>query len=132
MLGHYLLGRQLATRDPELAAKRLAQACPLVGESGAGPEAIFIKECLRLLGETAYLAGDLTTASVAFTNLELRPERPAGDPPNDYYLRTAERLRAQDFLERIAWKVRTSLATPSDDSSGRTSPHDRAQVPPRQ
>ncbi|HEY5284035.1 MAG TPA: hypothetical protein VIM14_14680, partial [Polyangia bacterium] len=55
-------------------------------------DSLFFKECRRLLGESAYLAGDLATARTAYTWLSEHAEG------------TADRLRAQDFLQRIAWK----------------------------
>jgi hypothetical protein len=92
-LGPYLVGRQLATRDARLALPHLADACPFIGNAKAVPlDTTFFKECRRLLGESAYLAGDLTTAREAYTWLAEHAER------------ESDRLRAQDFLERIAWK----------------------------
>jgi hypothetical protein len=93
-LGPYLLARQLATRDPKLAIPLLANACPFIDTQMASPlDATFFKECRRLLGETAYLAGDLRTAREAFAWL--------GEQGN----RQADRLRARDYLERVAWKA---------------------------
>ena len=92
-LGPYLVGRQLAARDARLALPHLAQACPL-GDTHeeVSLDALFFKECRRLFGESAYLAGDLTTAREAYTWLaELADQE-------------SDRLRAQDFLERIDWK----------------------------
>jgi hypothetical protein len=84
-----------------------------------GPlEPVFLKECRRLLGESAYLSGHLSDARAAFDWLSRNADH------------TADRLRAQDFLERIAWK--TSMVAPSDDSGGTTMAHGRSQVPPRQ
>jgi tetratricopeptide (TPR) repeat protein len=113
-LGPYLVGRQLAVRDPKLAVDHLESACPFAERPKENPvEAIiprecrpwiiapreetrldstFFKECRRLLGESAYLAGDLSTARAAYTWLSEHAEG------------TADRLRAQDFLQRIAWK----------------------------
>ena len=118
--GTYLVARQLATRDPKLAAGQLWNACPLAEPTkedhldnlvptgcrrwmvthpqGEEPlEPVFVKECRRLLGETAYLAHDLQTARAAFTWLV------------SHATNEADRLRAADFLQRIAGKN----ATPS-------------------
>ena len=92
-LGPYLVGRQLAARDAKLALPHLTQACPPGGTHEEGAlDALFIKECRRLLGESAYLAGDLSTARAAYTWLSEHADH------------EADRLRAQDFLQRIAWK----------------------------
>jgi hypothetical protein len=93
-LGAYLVGRQLVFRDPKLAAPYFATACPL---DGTPPEvaldATFLKECRRQWVESTYLAGDLLAARAAATWL-------AGHADHE-----ADRLRAKDFLARIAWKV---------------------------
>jgi len=92
-LGPYLVGRQLAGRDPALALPHLRTAC---GE--ASPEEWqplppdFRRECLRLTMLAAYRTGDLARASTAARSLDAE----ATDE--------AERLRAQDFLARIAWR----------------------------
>ena len=92
-LGPYLVGRQLAARDAKLALPHLADACPSTTTRKAIPlDTLFLKECRRLLGESAYLAGDLTTAREAHAWLAEHAED------------EADRLRAQDFLQRIAWK----------------------------
>ena len=92
-LGPYLLGRQLAIRDAKLALPYLAEACPFIPmQKPFALDALFFKECRRLLGESAYLAGDLTMAREAYAWLAEHAER------------EADRLRAQDFLQRIAWK----------------------------
>jgi hypothetical protein len=92
-IGPYLVGRQLAGRDAKLALPHLAEACPLFLAHQSVPlDDLFFKECLRLLGESAYLAGDLSTAREAQTWLAEHAER------------EADRLRALDFLQRIAWK----------------------------
>ena len=119
--GPYLVGRQLATRDPKLAVVLLDEACPTIRSAMARPlETVFYKECRRLLGETAYIAGDLSTPSMTFFDLAR------------YATREAERLHAEDFLERIRWKAKTMMPPPSDESDGTTTPHDRSQVPARQ
>jgi tetratricopeptide (TPR) repeat protein len=93
-LGPYMLGRQLAFRDPKLALPPLLAACPL--EPAAGTTAItvpltaaFRTECHRLVGEAAYRAGDITTSRKAWQRLH-------DDAPT-----LAEKLRATDFLERL-------------------------------
>jgi hypothetical protein len=92
-LGPYLVGRQLVNRDAKLALPQLAAACPFVAPPKRVPlEGIFFKECRRLLGEAAYLVGDLSTAREAQTWLARHAER------------ESDRLRANDFLQRIAWK----------------------------
>ena len=92
-LGPYLVGRQLAGRDPHLALAPLAQACPLDGAALAVPlEPAFLKECWRLYGESAFLAGDLALARRIYEALR------------DQASLQADRLRANDFLERIAWQ----------------------------
>ncbi len=92
-LGPYLVGRQLARRDAKVALPQLAEACPFAGHGKPLPlDPLFFKECRRLLGESAYLAGDLATSRAAYTWLAEHAEH------------EADRLRAQDFLQRIAWK----------------------------
>jgi hypothetical protein len=92
-IGPYLVGRQLAGRDAKLALQHLTEACPLFPAHKPVPlDGLFFKECRRLLGEAAYLAGDLSTAREAQTWLAEHAER------------EADRLRALDFLQRIAWK----------------------------
>ncbi|HEY5283176.1 MAG TPA: tetratricopeptide repeat protein, partial [Polyangia bacterium] len=92
-LGPYLIGRQLANRDAKLALPYLAAACPFVAPPEAIPlDALFFKECRRLLGESAYLAGDSSTARAAFAWLSEESDS------------EADRLRARDYLQRIAWK----------------------------
>ena len=119
-LGPYLLGRQLAMRDPKLAVLRLDDACPMIKSSMAHPlDAIFFKECRRLLGESAYLAGDLSIASAAYFWLAQNANH------------EADRLRSGDFLERIRWKNETMTPSPTGPSGDTSSPLDRTQVPPR-
>jgi hypothetical protein len=92
-LGPYLVGRQLAGRDAKLALTPLAQACPLDGPAPAVPlEPTFVKECRRLYGESAFLAGDLALARRIYEALR------------DQATLEADRLRANDFLERIVWQ----------------------------
>jgi len=93
-LGPYLMGRQLAWRDPQLALARLSEACPLAGPGRAMPlEPVFAKECRRLSGEAAFLAGDLALARQSYQDLLAHATL------------ESERLRATDFLERIAWQA---------------------------
>jgi hypothetical protein len=92
-LGPYLVGRQLTWRDPRLAAAQFAAACPLPEGGSAVPlDAVFLKECRRQWGESAYLAGELEAARAATTWVVEHADR------------EADRLRARDFLARIAWK----------------------------
>ncbi len=92
-LGPYLVGRQLAGRDPHLALAALARACPLDGPGLAVPlEPAFAKECRRLYGESAFLADDLPLALRIYEGLR------------DQATLESDRLRASDFLERIAWQ----------------------------
>ena len=121
-LGPYLLARQLVTRDPKLAVAHLHAACPFDEAPMAAPlDPTFLPECRRLLGETAYLSGEFSTARAAFTWLAEHADR------------EADRLRAQDWLERIAWRTAqpTPILQPPGPTDGTTSPHDRTQVPPR-
>jgi hypothetical protein len=93
-LGPYLVGRQLSWRDPGLAAAYFATACPFAEGGLAVPlDGVFLKECRRQWGESAYLAGDLTTARAGAAWVAEHAER------------EADRLRARDFLSRIAWKA---------------------------
>jgi hypothetical protein len=94
-LGPYMVGRQLSFRDPKLALAPLRKACPLDDGAAAVPLGpVFTAECRRLLGEAAFRAGDLDTSAVAWERL-----RQEGASVGD-------RLRAGDFLERIAWQRR--------------------------
>jgi tetratricopeptide (TPR) repeat protein len=93
-LGPYLLARQLAWRDPHLALPLIARACgnasPAAGRIPLPP--LFARECLRMTGETAFRAEDFPRSRAAYQRLR-------DEAPNE-----AERLRANDFLERIAWE----------------------------
>ena len=93
-LGRYLVGRQLAWRDPSLAVAPLIEACPLTGPGTSVPlQPAFAKECWKNLGESAFVAGHLALARqvtehlLATVTLE------------------SDRLRAKDFLERITWQA---------------------------
>jgi hypothetical protein len=90
-LGPYLLGRQLAGRDPLLAIPYLRNACE-PGSPGVPLAADFQRECLRLTMLAAFRAGDLQRSHVAATSL-------GASAPDE-----AERLRAADFLARIEWR----------------------------
>jgi len=92
-LGAYLVGRQLSNRDPRLAMPQFAAACPFTAPAPEAPlDPVFLKECRRQWSESAYLADDLGAARGAATWLVEHSER------------EADRLRAADFLARIAWK----------------------------
>jgi len=101
-LGPYLIGRQLATRDPLLALPYLRNACEpdaasarAGGTEPAGAEVLgqdFARECLRMTALAAFKLGDLQRSQAAAAALR----RSATDE--------AERLRADDFLARIAWR----------------------------
>jgi len=90
-LGPYLVGRQLASRDAWAALPPLRRACepPLL----AHPlDATFSRECERLLVLSAYRAQQWDVATRA------------ADSWREGAATQAERLRAQDFLARIAWR----------------------------
>jgi hypothetical protein len=100
-LGSYLVGRQLGWRDPKLALAPFGQACPFEGpEKPVALLPAFAKECRRSTGEAAYLAGDLALARQSYEALLANAKL------------EAERLRAKDFLERIAWQSAQPAATP--------------------
>jgi hypothetical protein len=90
-LGSYLVGRQLAFRDPRLALPHLRAACQ--GEFPGKPLSIdFRRECQRMTMLAAYRAGDLA--------LGYQAARALADESSD----EAERMRAADFLARITWR----------------------------
>jgi hypothetical protein len=91
--GRYLLARQLSWRDPRLGLPILARACP-PGEDRPPLTPLFLRECRRMTGETAFRAGDLALSRATYQLLEK-----TGD-------NEAERLRARDFLARIEWEER--------------------------
>jgi hypothetical protein len=96
-LGPYMLGRQLAFRDPKLALPPLAEACPLDG-SAEKPKPLpplFRAECHRLIGEAAFRAGDFVTSARAWEAHAAAAEKSGT---------IGDRLRARDFLARIAWE----------------------------
>jgi len=88
-LGPYLVGRQLATRDPQLALPYLRAASD--GSGGVPLISDFRRECERLVMLAAFRLGDLARSGAAADWLRAN----ATDE--------AERLRAGDFLARIAW-----------------------------
>ncbi|HEX2657213.1 MAG TPA: hypothetical protein VHU40_03030, partial [Polyangia bacterium] len=88
-LGAYLLGRQLASRDPLLALPYLRNACEPAG-AGAPLAPDFQRECLRMTALAAFRLGDLARSHAALTAL-----RAASSDD-------AEHLRVDDFLARIA------------------------------
>ena len=95
-LGPYLVGRQLLSRDAAHALPYLGRAC---GEDpAAGPaapdEALpsdFVRECRRMTADAAYRVGDFARARAALRKMMEGAER------------EAERARARDMMERIAW-----------------------------
>lgn len=92
-LGAYLVGRQLTYRDARLATPRFAAACPLDGSTyRVQLDDTLVKECRLQWTESAYLAGDFPAARNAATWLF------------EHAQREADRLRARDWLARIAWK----------------------------
>jgi hypothetical protein len=92
-LGPYLLARQLAWRDPRLALPQIDRACPQRPSAVARPlPPLFGRECLRMSGEAAFRAEDFARSRAAYQRLR------------DEAKNEAERLRAADFLERIAWE----------------------------
>ena len=90
-LGPYLVGRQLASRDPRLALPFLRAACepPIAGRL---LDSDFRRECQRMTILAAYRAGDLGRSRAAAEALR-------ADAPDE-----AQRLRVGDFLARIAWR----------------------------
>ncbi len=90
-LGPYLVGRQLVTRDPQLALPYLRAASEAGKERPALPPD-FERECLRMTMLAAFRVGDLVRSHAAAAAL-------AAAAPNE-----ADRLRAGDFLARIAWR----------------------------
>jgi tetratricopeptide (TPR) repeat protein len=93
-LGPYLLGRQIAYRDPQLALDLLESACPLAGGTPRPKPLVpvFIKECHTLVADGAFRAGDLTRSKLALDRLR-------ADADSE-----ADRLRSEDLLERIEWE----------------------------
>jgi hypothetical protein len=98
-LGQYLVGRQLAPRDPRQSLRFLRAACgaPAAGQAarpGGRPlTPDFRLECHRLTMIAAYRAGDFALSRSAATALKEEAEE------------AAERMRAEDFLARITWRL---------------------------
>jgi tetratricopeptide (TPR) repeat protein len=95
-LGPYLLGRQIAYRDPRLSLDLLEKACPLAGGTPLPRPLlpIFVKECHALVSESAFRAGDLERSQLALDRAVAGAET------------AADRLRALDFMERVEWEKR--------------------------
>ena len=92
-LGPYLIGRQLATRDPRLALPFLRAACEQPNANTGSPLGTdFRRECQRMMILAAYRTGDLARSRAAAEALR-------AEAPNE-----AQRLRLGDFLARIAWR----------------------------
>jgi hypothetical protein len=92
-LGPYLIGRQLLTRDPAHALPYLRRACD-EDDSPPAPIALapeLVRECRRMIADAAYRVGDFPRARAALG-------RQLTDAASE-----AERLRALDMIERIAW-----------------------------
>lgn len=97
-LGPYLVGRQLADRDPRLALRHLRAACEAPSDSERVAHPLppdFGRECLRLTALAGYRAGDLDVARAAAVALGRASEE------------VAERMRAADLVARIDWKRAT-------------------------
>jgi hypothetical protein len=88
MLGPYLVGRQLLTRDAARALPHLARAC-----DGREPELPpeFMRECRRMIVDAAYRIGDFARARAAL-------DRAVAEANGE-----ADRLRALDMRERVDW-----------------------------
>jgi hypothetical protein len=88
LLGPYLVGRQLLTRDPARALPYLAHAC-----DGREPELPpeFVRECRRMIVDAAYRIGDFPRARAAL-------DRMVAEANGE-----ADRLRAMDWRERVDW-----------------------------
>jgi len=104
-LGPYLIGRQLLLRDAAHALPYLRRACeaddPPQGAPAPTDQTLppdFLRECRRLTADAAYRVGDFPRARAALQHLL------------DGADREAERARAADLLERIAWAERQPRA----------------------
>jgi len=87
------VARQLSWRDPRLALPQLERACPEEPAPAAKSlPPVFVRECLRMTGEAAFRAEDFPRSRAAYQRLR------------DGAKNEAERLRAEDFLERIGWE----------------------------
>lgn len=90
-LSSYLLARQLTWRDPRLALPAIDAACGPSSDAKVPLPALMQRECKRMMGESAFRAGDLARAQSAYEHL-------AAEATSE-----ADRLRAHDFLDRIIW-----------------------------
>jgi hypothetical protein len=90
-LGPYLVGRQLAFRDPRSAMPRLRVACE-GSFAGRALQTDFRRECLRMTMWAAFRSGDLGRSADAARTLAVESSE------------EAEKLRVGDFLERVAWR----------------------------
>jgi hypothetical protein len=93
------VGRQLLGRDPSAALPYLRHACEEDEPLPAPPVAAalpddFLRECRRMIVEAGYRVGDFPRARAALRRLVAQAET------------EAERLRALDMEERIAWVER--------------------------
>ncbi len=95
-LGPYLLGRQLTYRDAALSLDLLESACPVMGGSPRAKPLppVFVKECHTLVAEAAFRGGDLERSRTALERLQKDADS------------LSDRLRTQDFLERVDWEKR--------------------------
>ncbi len=92
-LGPYLVGRQLAGRVPRLALGPLAQACPLDGT--VRPFLLSQPFSRSAVDSTASQPFSPANAACSSIYQALR----------DQATLQSDRLRATDFLERIAWQA---------------------------
>ncbi|HXI58108.1 MAG TPA: hypothetical protein VNO55_18710 [Polyangia bacterium] len=111
-LGPYLVGRQLLGRDPAHALPQLRTACEEDdiprGDNVAPPlPPDFLRECRRMIVDAGYRVGDFSRARGALRRLMADAET------------EADRLRAQDWEQRIAWAEQLRHSGPP-------------QTPPRQ
>ena len=90
-LGPYLVGRQLAIRDAAASMPYLRTACE-APFSGRTLQTDFRRECLRMLMLSSFRSGDLPRSAAAARALSTEASE------------EAERLRASDFLARVAWR----------------------------
>jgi tetratricopeptide (TPR) repeat protein len=91
LLGPYLVGRQLLSRDPARALPHLSRACD-DGPSTLEPE--FVRECRRMTVDAAYRIGDFPRARTAL-------ERLAAEANGE-----ADRLRVLDWRARVDWAAK--------------------------
>ena len=116
-LGPYLVGRQLAYRDPAAALPILGRACePLESAAPAPPAAATASAASSApapplpLPERIALPADVRreclrlTMVAAFKTRDLARSRQAAEALRRESTEQAERLRAGDFIERIDWQ----------------------------